>query len=162
MDLVGHHDDAVVEADFGEPQQLRPGPDAAHGVVGAAQQKQFHPGLGAHLFKQVEVDVVGPLSLDEGAEKRLPPLLLGAKAEGVIDGAQHEHPVPGVRQGLHDLVEGGHDAGAGDEPFLLGPKPVAALHPALDRFEIPRRGAGVAQHVVIQVLLEPRHHLGRV
>ena len=58
VDFVGHHKDAVAQADFRHVRQFLPCPDPSHRVVGAAEEEQPHPVLRDFPFDILEVDVV--------------------------------------------------------------------------------------------------------
>ena len=138
VDLVGHDDDVVLDADVKQSAELSGLPHAPDGVVWAAEQKQTRSRVRGFYGEVFEVDAVarpagGAERVPVGRQERVfydtPPAALDGVSEGAINGWLDDHAVAFGGEAANGVEEGGHDARGRGDPVLLGWPSVPATLP---------------------------------
>lgn len=160
MDLVGEEDEAVLFAEGGELNDFLFGEDAAHRVLGIAEDEEF--GLrGDFAFEGVPVE--GPLSVDfdvVGGEEFHGGVAVDTE-EGWVDGGAGEGGVAGFSEGAGGEGEGGDEAAEVDDLFCGRGVAEAVLEVVLEGFEEGGVGDGVAEDAVVDAFADRGDDLGR-
>ncbi len=108
MDLVGQHDDPVLEADLAHPRQVLGRPAVARRVLRIAQDEGVGPARST--LEVVEVDPVAPVHELHRALLRHRAGEAEVGVEAAVDRRGHEHARARRREGLQRVDEAGVDA----------------------------------------------------
>jgi hypothetical protein len=147
VDLVGDDEEVALHRDTSEGLELLPRPNAAGGIVGAAEDE--HPARGVDLRAQVvEVHRVAPAVEPERITDDATAVVLDGVIERVIDGRLDDHSVAWLGEGADTVVEGGNDARGQCHPGLLDLPAVAAFEPVDRGLPERRRDEGIAVDAV--------------
>ena len=153
VDLVDHQDDAVLEADVGDLGEFFLRPDAADGVVRAAEDEDLNIlflDLLLHLF---EVDGIRAVVM-QLAVYELAAVLLNGFGERIVDGLHHHNAFAGLRKGLYAQVDGVDKAGAQGDPLRIHGVAVTGGEPMIEGFEIVVQRIGVTEDAVVDALMQ--------
>lgn len=154
VDLIDDDAHMVAAADRAVLGELLPGPHAARGVLGRAEQAQLH--IVFHDLPLDVIEIVHAVFLapaDERALHHAAARRLDGGGEALIHRRLDEHRVVRLGEGPHRSVQGRHDAGGLYEPVLLHFPAEILPEPVVDRLEIGIVRIGIAEDPV-------RHRFG--
>ncbi len=149
VDLVGHHQHAVRQADLAQPPQLLRRPDAAHRVVRSGQDQHGHVRLPRQRLQPGEVDGVAAIRQEQWIARQLSLVVGDRCVERIIDRRLDDHPLAGRDEGAHQHVERRHHAGRRHDPLGLDGPAVAAGQPVDHDLAIGGAGPVVAKDAVL-------------
>jgi hypothetical protein len=157
MDLVRDDHDAVVEADAPEALELKPGPDAADGVVGAAEDEELVARIAGLGLEVGVVHLVAAAMAHEGIVHDSAAMARYHVREGIVDGALDDDAVTGLGEELDEEGQGRDHAGAVEDIGPIDVPAEAASKPPADGIII--RGAFLAR-IAENVALNPLFQSG--
>ena len=160
VDFVGNHEHIAAEADLSHAGKLFPGPDAAGGIVGVAQQQ--HPGfprLGLEVFP---VNGVGAVFVVQGLVQLHALVVADGREKGVVARGLHHHFVAGDGHGLDGGAVGCDNPGGGHDIIPADARPAVPLaEPPGHGLKIAVRHQFIAEHAVVQAALQRFQDFGR-
>ena len=159
VNLIGEDFHTVADADTAHGFQLllRPGP--AHGVVGVAEDEQFHAvDLGLEVL-QVHGVVPGLVPL-QGADHHGPSRVLNDVGKGVVHWLLDDNLVPGLGEHGQDHPHAGHHAGGEGHLLQVWLPAVARLLPPGHGLKILGGPPGIAEDALIGPGLDGLHDAG--
>ena len=149
VDLVGDDEEVVAQADLADAPQLVGRPDPAGGVVGVAQQHEFHRRVGRTALEVLEVDAVAVAVEHQVALLGRAAAVGNGDVKVVVDRRLDQHLVSRTGHGPQNGRKGGDDARHRVDPLPLGRPSVATQKPAPDRLGIGLGRYGVAVDAVL-------------
>ena len=144
VNLVADDQGAVLHAQFAHPAQLVGGPDAAHRVVGVAQDEQGRAAL-ERLLKGLEVHGVVAVFLLQGNGQALAAPVFHRVEELAVNGGGEQNLVAGLGEFPHKGAQRRHHAQRIQAQRRVRLPAVALFLPLANRFKIGVRAAGVAE-----------------
>ena len=162
MDLVADNNHIVLCADGAELCDFVFRPNAANRVVRIAEDKHLVFFFCAQLLKEVKVNRVCFVRVDERALHVFSVIVLNGHSERIINRRHSDNAVAGIGIGQNRNSQSRYDAVCRNNFFFLNIPVVATLHPAAYRIEVFLCGAGIAEDMRIDVLFQTLYNLRRV
>ena len=142
MDLVRDEDEIPADADFAQPLELLPRPDAADRIVGIAEDE--HTGLRIDFpFEVLEIHDPAAAFTAQGIADEAAAVVFDGRVEGMIDRRLDDDPFAGAGERLNAEVDRRNDAGGLRQPLAPDVPPMAVLQPADGGIPVGGRMAGV-------------------
>ncbi len=131
MNLIGDNEHIMLEADICHALQFLGGPDPAHWVMGAAENKELDGiflDLGLEILKIYSKSVA--LS-NQGVFYQFTAIAKDSIGKGRVYRGLDENSVPWAGKGVEGQIDGGHHSGNSQHPFFFNVPIIPPLHPAL-------------------------------
>ena len=162
VDLVADNNHIVLCADGAELCDFVFRPNAANRVVRIAEDKHLVFFFCAQLLKEVKINRVCLVRVDERALHVFSVIVLNGHSERIINRRHGDNAVAGIGIGQNRNSQSRYDAVCRNNFFFLNIPVVATLHPAAYRIEVFLCGAGIAEDMRIDVLFQTLYDLRRV
>ena len=119
MDLVAENHHIVADADIAHLLQFCLTPDPACGIVGTAEQEEFHVFACALTLKILKVNGVGIVLVDEFVLSHSAAIVEDGGEEAVIDRCLDQHGITRLSEPLDDGGNGWNDTAGVENPVFL-------------------------------------------
>jgi hypothetical protein len=153
VDLVGHEDQVVIDAEVGHRAQFVRGPDPPAGIVRRAEDQHLLASCEAAL-PGGEVHLCQAIDIGQRQFHNLAPRGFDDAREGVVNRGHQDHPVARPGEAVDAQRGAVHQAMGGEDPVRLHLPAVPRRHPPADRVQIFAVVAEIAVDPVVQHLLQ--------
>ena len=153
VNLVRYNYQVVFNGNIGQTCERITAPRNTYGVMGIGKDKNLAL-IVDNLLQLLEIHLVGIPHLSQRIHHNLATIMLGYKAEGVIDGRLDDNLISRLRKHIDNHTDTLHNSRNVSHPLALHLPAVMATNPLHDTLPIAIVLHGVTQHSVLKALLE--------